>query len=94
MIARFGGDEFVIILEDMKSVREVKTILARIVEAVNCHVNQNQDLHKVTASVGAAIYPISFVEPEGLLRLADEAMYRSKRNGGKQFCIALHEVSN
>lgn len=94
MIARFGGDEFVIILEDMKSVREVKAILERIVEAVNYQVNPNQDSYKVTASVGAAIYPINFVEPEILLRLADEAMYRSKRNGGNQFCIALHEVSN
>lgn len=88
MIARVGGDEFVLILEDLKSLREVKTILQRIVRAVD-HTNEDGARHKVTASLGATIYPIDFSEPETLLKHADVAMYQSKRNGGNQFYI-LH----
>jgi len=91
MVARLGGDEFVIILEDLRSLREVKAILNRIVHAVDSHVNQYQDCYKVTASLGATVYPIDFVEPEVLLRHADEAMYLSKRNGGNQFHVGRAE---
>jgi len=94
VIARIGGDEFVVILEDLKSLPEVKAILDRIVQAVNCQVNQGHHRFKVTASLGATVYPIDFVEPEVLLQHADEAMYQSKRNGGNQFGIAEHEVRN
>ena len=91
MVARLGGDEFVIILEDLRSLREVNAILDRIVRAVDSHVNQSQDSYKITASLGATVYPIDFVEPVVLLRHADEAMYRSKRNGGNQFHVGLAE---
>jgi len=87
MIARVGGDEFVLILEDVKSLREVKTILYRIVRAVDLDANEVDACYKVTASLGATIYPIDFAEPEILLKHADEAMYQAKRNGGNQFCI-------
>jgi diguanylate cyclase (GGDEF)-like protein len=87
MIARVGGDEFVLILKDLKSLREVKTILYRIVRAVDLDANEGDACYKVTASLGATIYPIDFAEPEILLKHADEAMYQAKRNGGNQFYI-------
>ena len=93
-VARLGGDEFVIILEDLRSLREVNAILDRIVRAVDRHVNQNQDCYKITASLGATVYPIDFVEPEALLRHADQAMYLSKRNGGNQFHVGLAEAND
>ncbi len=91
MIGRLGGDEFVVILEDLMSLHEVKTILDRIVRAVDRDANQNQDCYKVTASLGATIYPIDFSEPELLLKHADDAMYVAKRIGGNQFYIASRE---
>ena len=87
MIARAGGDEFVLILEGLKSLREVRTILYRIVRAVDHDANEVDARYKVTASLGATIYPIDFTEPEMLLKHADEAMYQSKRDGGNQFYI-------
>lgn len=94
MIARFGGDEFVVIFEDLKSLPEVKALLNCIVQAVDREVNQSHDRYKVTVSLGATVYPIDFVEPEILLQHADEAMYLSKRNGGNQFCIAANEIQD
>lgn len=94
-IARLGGDEFVVILEDLRSLQEVKAILDCIVQAVDHHVNQSRDGYKVTASLGAIVYPLDFAEPEVLLCHADAAMYVSKRNGGNQFYVALHnEILN
>jgi diguanylate cyclase (GGDEF)-like protein len=93
-VARFGGDEFVVILEDLRSLQEVRAILHRIVQSVDRHVNESPDCYKVTASLGATIYPTDFAEPETLLQHADEAMYLSKRRGGNQFFIALHELED
>ena len=90
MLARFGGDEFVVILEDLRSPQEIRAILDRIVRAVDQQVNDG-GAYKVTASLGAAIYPIDCREPEALLRLADEAMYAAKRKGGNQVHIAEPE---
>jgi diguanylate cyclase (GGDEF)-like protein len=87
MLARFGGDEFVIILEDIKSIQEIRTILDRIVHAAKQVVIDGQDQYMITASLGAAVYPLDFTEPETLLRHADDAMYVSKRNGGNRFHI-------
>jgi diguanylate cyclase len=91
MIARSGGDEFVVILEDLRSLSEVRAILSRIVKAVDREVNQSQDRYKVTASLGATVYPIDFVEPKVLLQQADKAMYLSKQRGGNQFHITVSE---
>ena len=91
MLSRFGGDEFVLILEDLRSLHEVRAALHRIVRAVE-HTNGGDHVYRITASLGATVYPIDFVEPEALLRHADKAMYRSKRNGGNQFCITSPDL--
>lgn len=59
--------------------------------AVNHQVNDSYGHNKVTASLGATVYPIDFEEPEILLKHADDAMYFAKRNGGNRVYIAAHE---
>lgn len=79
--ARLGGDEFAIIIGGVSDVYEVTVIANRILsqflepfilydQAVNC-----------TVSIGSAIYPNDAIEPYELLKCADIAMYRSKKNG-------------
>jgi diguanylate cyclase (GGDEF)-like protein len=87
MVARFGGDEFVVILEDLRSSEEILSIFNRIVGAVVEGCNSGNEQHRITASLGATIYPLDFSEPEILLKHADEAMYLSKRNGGNQVTL-------
>ncbi len=87
MVGRLGGDEFVVILEDLRSLPEVKGILSRIVHAMHTeHAGDPAGL-RLSASIGATVYPADFTEPEQLLLHADQAMYQSKRNGGNQFSI-------
>ena len=92
MVARFGGDEFVVILEDLRSSQEILSILNRIVGAVLEGCNSSDDRYRITASLGATIYPLDFSEPEILLKHADEAMYLSKRNGGNQVTLLPRDL--
>ncbi len=87
MVGRLGGDEFVVILEDLRSLPEVKNILRRIVHAVGAENAADLAEPRLSASIGATVYPTDFTEPEQLLLHADQAMYQSKRNGGNQFSI-------
>lgn len=92
MVARFGGDEFVVTLEDLRSTQEILSTLNRIVGAVVDGCNNSDERYKITASLGATIYPLDFSEPEILLKHADEAMYLSKRNGGNQVTLLPRDL--
>jgi diguanylate cyclase (GGDEF)-like protein len=85
IVARYGGDEFVMILPQTPPLRAGKTA-ERIRQTVEDHTflaKEGYNLH-ITASFGVASYPESARTKEDLLRMADEAMYRVKhdtRNG-------------
>ncbi len=91
MIARIGGDEFVIILEDVHSIREAKAILGRIVESLRVSLEKCGVCAEISASIGAAVYPFDFVDPDSLLVHADEAMYAAKRAGGNRFLLRTNQ---
>ncbi|HTR44995.1 MAG TPA: sensor domain-containing diguanylate cyclase [Thermodesulfovibrionales bacterium] len=85
IVARYGGDEFVIVLPQTPS-----AVASRVAQRIRKSVEQNVFMKKegcqikITASFGVASYPESAKTKEELLRLADEAMYRVKnqtRNG-------------
>lgn len=89
MAARLGGDEFVVVLEALRSPREARVILDRIVSAIAESCGNEATGYKITASLGATMYPLDFSEPEILLKHADQAMYLAKRGGGDQCRILL-----
>ena len=85
IVARYGGDEFVIVLPQTPPDNAV-LIAERIRKAMEHNIFLKKDGYslKLTASFGVASYPESAKSKEELLRLADEAMYRVKhqtRNG-------------
>ena len=94
MVVRLGGDEFVIILEDIKSLREAKIILTRVVDALRVRIDRDGMAVDVCSSIGATVYPLDFVDPESLLRHADEAMYSAKRTGGDKLMIVTSHAQN
>ncbi len=81
-VARLGGDEFVLVLTHLNSDIECKEILERVLSAVETPVELGPDTAgKVSASIGVAFFPKNSKDAEGLMKLADQAMYMAKRAG-------------
>ncbi|MDT7042189.1 EAL domain-containing protein [Candidatus Nitronereus thalassa] len=80
-VARLGGDEFTVILEDIGTVQDASNVAQELLQIVAQPVMvQDQELF-VTPSIGIAIYPQYGKDPETLIKNADMAMYRAKRQG-------------
>jgi diguanylate cyclase len=80
--ARFGGDEFVILCEDISGERQAINIAGRIAAELDApFVIDGEDVF-VRTSVGIALATQAGARPEALIRDADAAMYRAKERGG------------
>ena len=82
-LARFGGDEFVMILSSLRgNEREVAiSTTARIFDALKCPIDLDNASILVGASCGMAFFPDHANSPEELFDLADKALFQAKRNG-------------
>jgi diguanylate cyclase (GGDEF)-like protein len=80
-IARFGGDEFVVLCEDITEAHDAVMVGQRIVAAASVPFNLEGREMFVSASVGVALALDCEATPETLLRDADAAMYRAKERG-------------
>lgn len=87
-VARVGGDEFVIVLGDMKWPDDCRGMLDRLLEAVSQPVHIGNELAYVTTSIGVAFFPHDGNDSESLLKLADQAMYSAKGSGKFRYHFA------
>jgi len=83
-VARFGGDEFTILLGELSSVETGIQVAERIVQAFNLPLTIDNKKMTIRASLGLAIFPDQAQEPEELLKKADLAMYAAKEAGRNQ----------
>jgi diguanylate cyclase (GGDEF)-like protein len=79
-VARFGGDEFAVLAEDVAIERDATRVAERIGEALTRPFIVRRREHFVSASIGIAISG-GGDDPEGLIRDADAALYRAKERG-------------
>ena len=77
-VARWGGDEFVIVLEDMAGREAAITVINKIIHAVSGEVSLSGMVIPCACSVGVAMAPDDGMDPDALLAMADAAMYRAK----------------
>jgi diguanylate cyclase (GGDEF)-like protein len=87
-VARLSGDEFVIILADMKSEDEAEIVARKIVQAMEVEFSTAGKHYRVTTSVGVAILHADDSEPQSLLRRADQALYQAKSAGRNGYRVA------
>jgi len=84
-VARIGGDEFVIILSSLPECAIANRIAASLVEQISVPLDIGGVQVAVSASIGISLYPDHGVTAEELIRSADKAMYRIKREGKNNF---------
>lgn len=78
-LARWGGDEFLVVLTDLEATRAAGLLAERIMEAIAKPVIVGNEEHNVGASIGISLCPENATKPEKLIELADHAMYEAKR---------------
>jgi diguanylate cyclase (GGDEF)-like protein/PAS domain S-box-containing protein len=93
-IARFGGDEFAVLLESGQMPEAAHAVARRVVEALKAPIRIGTDDISVRVSIGIALGQPPDDGPDELLRNADLAMYMAKHNGKGRFEMfrpAMHE---
>jgi diguanylate cyclase (GGDEF)-like protein/PAS domain S-box-containing protein len=86
-VCRFGGDEFVIVAEDVESVRDATSIAGRLHDEFQVPFVLGDTEAYATVSTGIAMWHPGYEKPEYLLRDADNAMYRAKDLGRNRYAV-------
>ncbi len=84
-VARFGGDEFVVLVHDLKELDDAALVAEKILEQMSIPFVVADREVVLGASIGITIYPDDTEDPEEMLRNADMAMYRAKEEGRNRF---------
>jgi diguanylate cyclase (GGDEF)-like protein/PAS domain S-box-containing protein len=94
IVARVGGDEFAVLLDDVEHKGEVETIARRIADRIGRPVRLGRQMARTTASVGIAVGMPAERRAADLLEAADHAMYSAKRDGKARLAIISIENGN
>ena len=84
-LSRQGGDEFVLLLEDIDTLDQCKETLDRILHTLNQTYIYNNHEYQISASIGVTLFPDDNADLDNLLRHADHAMYQAKLAGKNQY---------
>jgi diguanylate cyclase (GGDEF)-like protein/PAS domain S-box-containing protein len=84
-VSRYAGDEFVVLLPEVRQPEDAAIVARRLLQAAaEGHSIGGHDLH-VTASIGVSTYPDDGLDAETLIKNADTAMYQAKENGHQSY---------
>lgn len=93
LVARQGGDEFILIITGLSSRKEIEQLCARVIARIESpYVINDQDIY-IGASIGIALAPQDSMQAEELLRFADIAMYEAKNSGRNRWSFYSSEMN-
>ncbi|MES2117125.1 MAG: diguanylate cyclase [Pseudomonadota bacterium] len=87
-VARVGGDEFVIVMGDVSTLRDAQEPASKLIEAVSEPYLINGVTLKLSTSIGISLFPDDATSVESLIAVADSALYQAKRSGKNRCCAA------
>jgi len=92
-VARFGGDEFVVLQHRIRSPEDAAALAGRIVSRLSERYEIDHHLVEIGASIGIATTATSGTDVDVLLKNADMALYRAKSEGRGTFCFFREEMA-
>jgi len=92
IIARYGGDEFVITLTNVKNVKEAANFAEQIISSIEKPMMINGQEVFISTSIGISVYPVDGKNTEELINCADRAMTYSKKNGLNGYSFYFDEL--
>ena len=84
-VVRFGGDEFIVLLDPAESDQQVAAVAERILKAFTRPFEVAEESQSVGASIGISLFPRDGDDPESLIKHGDIAMYSGKSEGKGQY---------
>ncbi len=91
-VSRFGGDEFLLLINNLAEVSDIVKVTQNIMaQFVQPFEMKGQEFY-ITASAGIAMYPADGSDPDKLIKNADIAMYSAKETGKNQYVMCSHEM--
>jgi diguanylate cyclase (GGDEF)-like protein len=78
-VARFGGDEFIVLLDSVAGAEDAAHVAAKVLDAVRAPYRLDGHEVSIAASVGVSVYPGDGTSADELMKSADAAMYRDKQ---------------
>ena len=91
-VARYGGDEFTVILPDLHQPEDAAQVAEKILERVVEPVAAGATSIEASVSIGIAVYPHDGTDINTLLRNADDAMYRAKQAGRNNYQLCTEQM--
>lgn len=88
-VVRFGGDEFVLILPNLKATEDAAQVTRKIVDGFRTPLSVGTHHIVVTTSIGIAVYPRDGMDESALLKNADVAMYQAKQAGRDRYQFSV-----
>lgn len=85
IVARISGDEFSVLINDIKDIKESLPIIDNILKIFSDVFNIGNSSVSMTSSIGASVFPIDGEQAEELIRCADIAMYKAKEIGKNRY---------
>lgn len=86
-VARWGGDEFAVILETVSKDEDIQLTIERIQQATNFQLDDGECMLPISTSIGVSIFPDHGKDIKTLMKFADAAMYEAKKAGKNSYMI-------
>ena len=92
VFGRLGGDEFSILITGLKDETDAKLVAQRIIKSLENSIEIEGNTIQCGVSIGISLYPFNGSNSEELIKFADIAMYRAKKQGRNQSCYFEEEM--
>ncbi len=92
-LCRQGGDEFILILQEINSGDDLAMVAEKLIESISQDYQIDHESVSITTSIGVSVYPDDGIDSEELIKRADMAMYAAKSGGRNQYQFYTAEMN-